>query len=137
MAGDSHIGLCRVYRFSAAHLVDGGAVHGHTYRLRVTLRAAVDDRGYVLPAATMDERIGSWLAATVDHTTIVGKDDSSAVAAAIASHNGSVRRPVCFLPSNPTLENLGAWIADALRNQFNATVAIELSDGTGLTVQAS
>jgi 6-pyruvoyltetrahydropterin/6-carboxytetrahydropterin synthase len=83
--------ICREYEFDAAHRLDWHPgkcrnLHGHTYRLEVTTRGGVDDRGVVMDFSELDAIVRTRVLDDLDH---------------------------CFLNDvldNPTAERIGAWI---------------------------
>ena len=101
--------LVREYRFEAAHRLprvpDGhkcARLHGHSYRIDVELRGAVDPHtGWLVDFAAVDQ---AWapLHERLDH------------------------RNLNDLPGleNPTCENLAAWVWQALRPQLAPLSAV-------------
>ncbi len=75
--------ITRFYTFEAAHRILGydkascGSLHGHSYRVEVTLEAeTVNEFGFVLDFAEM-KRLQAWIDAHLDHATLVDERDES------------------------------------------------------------
>ena len=85
--------ITRVYLVQAAHQLHGlreghkcARLHGHNYRIEVTVDGPVDARGFVLDAEEIDAAIGSTLMGQLDHRTL----------------NDVI--------AQPTAENIAAWV---------------------------
>lgn len=109
----SHAVTCtRRLEFDAAHRVVGHEgkckdLHGHRYALEVTFAARRLDRlGRVVDFSLIKEKLGAWIDANWDHTTILfGKD--KALGKAIVGITG---QKIFYLPANPTAENMADYI---------------------------
>lgn len=85
--------ITRAYVVQAAHQLHGlreghkcGRMHGHNYRIEVTVEGPVDARGFVVDAEEIDEAVGKELMARLDHQTL----------------NDVI--------AQPTAENIAAWV---------------------------
>lgn len=85
--------ITRVYTVQAAHQLHGlreghkcGRMHGHNYRVEITVEGAVDNRGFVVDAEEIDELVGQELMSRLDHRTL----------------NDVIPQP--------TAENIAAWV---------------------------
>lgn len=85
--------VTKIFTFNAAHFLSGhptcGVMHGHTYKLEVTVAGPVNARGMVLDFSTLKSIVQEKVLANLDHTTLNN-----------------------VLPEDkpPTAENLCAWI---------------------------
>jgi 6-pyruvoyltetrahydropterin/6-carboxytetrahydropterin synthase len=75
--------ITRLYNFEAAHRILGydkascGSLHGHSYRVEVTLEAdEVNEFGFVLDFNEM-KRLQVWIDAHLDHATLVDERDAA------------------------------------------------------------
>lgn len=87
--------ITRAYTVQAAHQLHGlreghkcGRMHGHNYRIEVTVTGPVDNRGFVLDAEEIDASVGAQLMSLLDHRTL----------------NDVIPQP--------TAENIAAWVWD-------------------------
>ncbi len=108
--------ISKDFPFSASHRLDGLApdhqcarLHGHNYVARVTLSGTLTEPGFVLDYGDLDG-FKKWLDAELDHRHL---------------------NDVC--PSNPTAENLAAWMLDRLVDLIPlppnvATVSVAVSE---------
>lgn len=71
-----HTRIGRTYSFESAHRLPllpeihkCHHLHGHNYKLVVTVRGELDERGFIMDFAELDERIAP-LIAQVDHTLL-------------------------------------------------------------------
>lgn len=86
--------ITRAYTVQAAHQLHGlreghkcGRMHGHNYRIEITVSGPVDGRGFVVDAEEIDQAVGVVLMERLDHRTL---ND--------------------IIPQ-PTAENIAAWVA--------------------------
>jgi 6-pyruvoyltetrahydropterin/6-carboxytetrahydropterin synthase len=88
------------------------AFHGHHYVAEVTCRAeSLDHAGRIIDFSVIKELVGGWIDAHWDHTAILMKGDPDPSARAIAESNATYGRPVYWLESPPTAENLALELA--------------------------
>lgn len=85
--------ITRAYTVQAAHQLHGlreghkcGRMHGHNYRIEVTVSRSLDHRGFVVDAEEIDELIGKAIMSALDHRTL----------------NDTIPQP--------TAENIAAWV---------------------------
>lgn len=125
------ITCARRIEFDAAHRVmqhEGKCkhLHGHRYALeaRFVAEAGLDTLGRVVDFSVIKEKLGGWIDAHWDHTTILF-DKDKALGADIEKHTG---QKVFYLPVNPTAENMAAYLLQQ--------VIPELFQGDGLRCSA-
>lgn len=106
----------RRLEFDAAHRVMGHEgkckhLHGHRYAIEATFTAKqLDTLGRVVDFGIIKEKLGQWVDANWDHTTILyGKD--KALGNAITTQTG---QKIFYLPSNPTAENMADYLLHAV-----------------------
>ena len=76
------------------------------WRRRFAAKAGLDGLGRVVDFGGVKERLGSWLDANWDHTTILDVRDA-ALGKAITRETEQM---VFYLPTNPTAENMAAYL---------------------------
>lgn len=102
----------RLIAFDAAHRVIGHEhrcrhLHGHRYTAEATFAAeTLDALGRVVDFGVVRERLGGWIDAHWDHTTILDARDRD-LGEAIARETGQA---VFYLPFNPTAENMANYL---------------------------
>lgn len=102
----------RRLHFDAAHRVMEHEskckhLHGHRYELEVTFAASqLDSLGRIIDFGVIREVLGGWIDDNWDHNTILWEKDQ-ALGHSITQITG---REVFYLPSNPTAENLAAYL---------------------------
>ena len=87
--------VTRVFTFDASHVLplhDGrcARLHGHTYRLEVTVTGPLNDNGIVIDFADIKNAVRESALTTLDHSHLNDTID------------------------NPTAENVAGWILDAV-----------------------
>lgn len=92
--------LSRDFRFSAAHHLPRyhgkcERVHGHNYRLRVTIEGELDEEGMILDFAEVKKIVQAKVLEQCDHTDL----------------NEMI--------SNPSAENIAIWVWQQLKNDLN------------------
>jgi len=101
------ITITKTIEFDSAHRVKGHEgkcrhVHGHRYKLNITLTAeSLDGIGRVIDFSEVKEIVKSYIDSTYDHNTIVFKEDSE-----LLERLQGMDRPLAIIPLNPTAENL-------------------------------
>ena len=97
--------LRRDFTFDAAHSIrEMGAcerLHGHTYRLVVTLEGSPDENGIILDFRALNEIVTSHALSLLDHRYLNEVIDAREV-------------PVALVVENPTAENVVRWIVEKL-----------------------
>jgi 6-pyruvoyltetrahydropterin/6-carboxytetrahydropterin synthase len=82
-------------------------VHGHRYALEATFSAAsLDKLGRVVDFGVIKEKLGAWLDVHWDHTLVLSEQDRD-LGDNIAKQTGQT---VYYLPTNPTAENMAAYL---------------------------
>lgn len=102
--------ISKEFAFEAAHRLTRVPVehkcarmHGHSYRLRVTVHAAaVDDRGMVVDYADLSI-VGDWLAGHIDHQVLNDVLDLEPTAENLARHFHGVTAELVDLPDGAQL----------------------------------
>ncbi len=99
--------LVRDFRFEAAHTLPWhpgkcSRLHGHSYRLEVTVEGEMDERGVILDFADIKRLVTTFVLDRVDHTDLNGVID------------------------NPTAERLVAQVGDWLDEAGLAWSALRL-----------
>ena len=69
--------ITRAYTVQAAHQLRGlreghkcGRMHGHNYRIEVTITGPVTEQGFVVDAEEIDRWVGSAIMMQLDHRTL-------------------------------------------------------------------
>jgi 6-pyruvoyltetrahydropterin/6-carboxytetrahydropterin synthase len=110
----------RRIEFDAAHRVMGHEgkckhLHGHRYAIEATFAAQkLDTLGRVVDFSVIKEKLGAWIDAHWDHTTILYEKDKK-LGDAIDSITG---QKIFYLPSNPTAENMAEYIVQQICPQL-------------------
>ena len=89
--------VCKIIKFDAAHKLKNyiglcGNLHGHTYRLEITVSGLIDKNGFVIDFKILKELIYKQIISKVDHRNLNDVLDIS----------------------NTTAENIAEWIWDTL-----------------------
>jgi 6-pyruvoyltetrahydropterin/6-carboxytetrahydropterin synthase len=140
--------------FAAAHFLTYGggqceALHGHNYRVAVTVRGALDEHGLVLDFLVLREAIETLLA-PLDHRTLLAgrsshlrlaeKDDVMTVTTP-ERHMTFPLGDVVVLPiANTSAELLASYLAGALLERLEDSgagvpdeIVVEVEESPGLT----
>lgn len=102
--------------FDAAHRVmrhesKCGSLHGHTYKVELTCEAAkLDHVGRVIDFGVIKEKVGSWIDATLDHTTLVNAEDTSLLEWCTNEAVVHSKRMPYSMPGEPTAENIATHL---------------------------
>jgi 6-pyruvoyltetrahydropterin/6-carboxytetrahydropterin synthase len=110
------ISCTRRIEFDAAHRVmlhesKCKHLHGHRYVIEATFEAdALDDVGRVVDFGVIKERLGGWVDHYWDHTTILHEADAP-LGQSITQH---IAQEIFYLPTNPTAENLAAYVLEVV-----------------------
>ncbi|NLI57301.1 MAG: 6-carboxytetrahydropterin synthase QueD [Clostridium sp.] len=95
------VGISKVFTFdSAHHLYDYQGkcrnIHGHTYKLEVTLKGIPDEKGFVIDFHDLDDIIENQVLSKIDHKYLNELFDF-----------------------NPTCEMLGLWLWDEILKKIS------------------
>lgn len=104
-----HTSITKSFRFDASHQLDWhtGAcanLHGHGYRIDVTVRGELDTNGIVIDFDEIDRIVTSEVIAALDHTHL---ND---------------------LIENPTAELIAAWAWERLANSITGLAAVRVHE---------
>lgn len=120
--------LHTAYDFDAAHRIRGhpgkcAYLHGHTYRLEVTVSAAaLDAMGMVMDFDDLDRVVRKAVLDAWDHATLLADDDP--LAAAINAVQAEAPERVVRLPGPPTAELMAREAWRALERSLPSRVAL-------------
>jgi 6-pyruvoyltetrahydropterin/6-carboxytetrahydropterin synthase len=103
-------------------------LHGHRYTAMLTVTAPkLDDKDRVIDFSVLKERVGGWIDATWDHSTLVNQADKELLAfASRQALTHGHRKPFAF-DGEPTAEIIAAVLF---------AKSVELLADTGITVDA-
>lgn len=104
--------------FDAGHRVathDGKCrnLHGHRYRVGVTVRGPIPDSGMVLDFGKLGDVLREHVHDCLDHRFLYHDEDKPVLMALTIGKFEGVP-----LPAPPTAENLAVWIAATVRNHL-------------------
>ena len=112
------ISCVRRIQFCAGHRVMGhenkcAHLHGHNYVVFVEARAsALDAVGRVVDFSVIKERVGGWIDSEWDHGFLLAEEDKHGRNALWHFTDPDVRQRLFLMPSNPTAENMAAFLLD-------------------------
>jgi 6-pyruvoyltetrahydropterin/6-carboxytetrahydropterin synthase len=121
--------LTTSYVFDAAHRIRGHAgkcryLHGHTYRLEVTVSAdLLDPLGMVMDFEDLAHTVRKTLLDRWDHAALLAEDDP--LAEAVARVQAEAPERVVRLPGSPTVELMTREAWAALERALPPHVALE------------
>ena len=124
--------ITRRLEWDAAHRVlrhesKCSTLHGHRYAALLTVSAPeLDPCGRVIDFGVVRERVGTWIDANWDHTTLVNRADENLLLFCDRDHIAGKRSPYVF-EGEPTAENIAATLL---------AIARALLEGTGVRVDA-
>jgi 6-pyruvoyltetrahydropterin/6-carboxytetrahydropterin synthase len=110
------ISVTRKLHFDAAHRVMDHEskckyLHGHRYVVEATFSAPkLDTLGRIIDFGVIKERLGEWINHNWDHNTILYKKDAELG----AKIQQSTQQEIFYLPTNPTVENLAAYLMEVV-----------------------
>lgn len=116
--------------FCAGHRVMGhenkcAHLHGHNYTLLVHARARdLDSVGRVIDFAELKARVGGWIDTHWDHGFLLHAEDTAGQAALSAFRAQGLPQKTFLLPTNPTAENLAAYLLETVCPQVLASTGI-------------
>lgn len=117
------------YAFDAAHRIRGhpgkcAYLHGHTYRLEVTVSAeSLDPLGMVMDFDDLDQVLRKAVLEHWDHATLLAQDDP--LAAAIAGVQAEAPDRVVRVPGPPTAEVMTRLAWEAIERALPPRVTLE------------
>ena len=112
----------REYHFSSAHIIPDhpkcGRMHGHNYKLEVTISGPIKEDGMIMDYSDMDKIIKP-VVKMLDHQFIVGlgHKDHPLVKAVASASPSSIRGLSCH---STTAEDLCGWLWDNLVSHFGS-----------------
>lgn len=115
--------ITREIQFDSAHRLqhhNGKCknLHGHRYRLLVTLEAgSVPTSGMVFDFGLLKDQVKGWIDANWDHRTLLDVGDPLVD---VLTRHGFAESVVC-LDRAPTAENLAFKLAEVIETQFSGT----------------
>ena len=121
--------ITKEFTFEAAHLLNGydglcANIHGHSYRLRVTLRGepctdtASPKCGMLFDFSLLKSLVNAAVIAQLDHALMVREGSWDTL------ETISQRVRVVFFPFQPTCENLIAWMVEQISPQLPGGVGL-------------
>ena len=124
----SRISATRYHDFSAGHRVYGheskcAMLHGPNYRITFTVDAPkLDSVGRVMDFSVIKDLLCEWLEENWDHKFLVWKNDPWAMPLKELDPHGTV-----VVDFNPTAENMGEYLIDAIGPKQLAGTGVILS----------
>lgn len=103
--------VSRFFEWDSAHRVmrhesKCSTLHGHRYKAEVVCSApALDAVDRVIDFGVIKERVGAWIDANWDHTTLVNAKDASLLAL-LREDESKGKRPPFVFESEPTAERI-------------------------------
>jgi 6-pyruvoyltetrahydropterin/6-carboxytetrahydropterin synthase len=94
-------------------------IHGHTYKLRISLVGEPDSNGMVLDFYDLDSAVKPLIDA-LDHSFVVDENDKAMIEFLKQKNFRYV-----LVPSTTTSENLAIWIANQISDKFKHFANIE------------
>jgi 6-pyruvoyltetrahydropterin/6-carboxytetrahydropterin synthase len=107
----------RRIEWDAMHRIPGHegrcrAFHGHRYVAEITCTAAaLDGLGRIVDFGVIKQRVGGWVDEHWDHTAILQQGDPDPAVVQLAASNEALGRPVYWMATPPTAENIAAELA--------------------------
>lgn len=100
-----NISVTKIFTFDSAHRLNDyvgkcAEIHGHTYKLELTLRGFTDDKGLVIDFHDVEKLVNEQIMEKIDHKLLNDVFDF-----------------------NPTCENIALWIWDEAEKIFCNTSA--------------
>lgn len=124
------IEISKIFHFEAAHALlgyDGACrhIHGHSYRLIVTVSASASTRSY-LPAPgllfdfkALKKTVQEWVLDKLDHALILSTEYLNQHPHLAQAEN------IIEFPAEPSAENLLIYIRDSIKQAFPQDVQLE------------
>jgi 6-pyruvoyltetrahydropterin/6-carboxytetrahydropterin synthase len=97
-----------------------GSLHGHRYSAEIKVSAdQLDHVGRVVDFGCIKEKVGGWIDASLDHTTIVYTLDKSLLQWCINEHENLGKHEPFIMKEESTAENLAKIILAKARDLLN------------------
>lgn len=109
--------VSRFFEWDSAHRVmrhesKCSTLHGHRYKAEVVCSAPeLDAVDRVIDFGVIKERVGAWIDANWDHTTLVNANDA-VLLALLREDQAKGKRPPFVFDSEPTAERIAAVLFD-------------------------
>ncbi len=105
--------LTKTFTFDMAHRLSFHKgkcwnLHGHTYKLEVTVGGDADENGMVIDFNDMKNICMEKVVDVLDHSTVIYEKDE------LMMNNFPMQLQHVIMPYEPTAENLCLWISDRL-----------------------
>jgi 6-pyruvoyltetrahydropterin/6-carboxytetrahydropterin synthase len=111
--------ITKIITFDAGHRLSDYVgkcqnIHGHTYRVEVTIKGIVDNSGMILDFGKLKEVLKEVVENKFDHKLILKSGD------VVNRQIEKVELPetICWVEYNPTAENMAKDIFDSFRERF-------------------
>lgn len=117
----------RVFTFDSGHRLSNyegkcKRLHGHTYKLEVTVEGDLDKLGMVMDFGDLKILFNDYIDSKFDHKMILKKGD--ALNEAIAKVLPKDDLSICWVDYNPTAENIASDIFNILKNALVSDVRL-------------
>lgn len=114
----------RYHDISAGHRVYGheskcSHLHGHNYRIHLTVEGVLDSVGRVLDFSIIKTRFFNWIEDQWDHKFLVYEEDTLAKGLRSTDPLG-----VVLVPFNPTAENMASYLVEKLNSMCETEVKV-------------
>ena len=113
--------VTKMFTFDAGHRLSDyegkcKRLHGHTYKLEVTLEGKVDKLGMVVDFGELKNMYGLWVETKFDHKMILKMGDSynEKLAKSLPEDDESI----CWVEYNPTAENMANDIFNIFKGKL-------------------
>jgi len=122
--------VTKIFTFDAAHRLSDYKgkcknLHGHTYRVEITVSGELNKLGMVIDFGELKEIYNKIIDRNFDHRTILKEDDPINIMIA-----ETIPEAVCWVPYNPTAENLAQdifnLVYDELLTKYKSNLVIKL-----------
>ncbi len=123
---NTNIICTRRIEFDAAHRVlehesKCKNLHGHRYAIEASFSAdGLDALGRIVDFGVIREKLGAWVDENWDHTTILFEKDKT-LGKSISDITGQT---IFYLPTNPTAENMAAYLLEIICPELFADMNI-------------
>jgi len=115
--------VTKEFTFDMSHMLAGHPglcknVHGHTYKLQVTVEDELVD-GMVIDFKDLKNIVNGLVVDRCDHAFMYNKNSEDAAEHAIANELRSYNKKMVVVNFRPTAENMVHWIHSTLRRDGN------------------